>query len=600
MKRLAPLFVALTGGLNALHAQNTAFTYQGRLTDGCCPATGLYDMAFKVFDNAGPGTVGQQGSTLATNGVPVTNGLFAVNLDFGSAPFTGARRWLQMDVRTNNATPPASFVTLDPRTELTSTPYAIRALTAGSVADGGITATSLAPSPALNQLLSYNGTGLQWTDAPSGGTFSLPYASSVSSSAPLFTLNNTGSGAAMKLTASASAEFPFAVLHVDGGNANRGIYAYDVTGDAIQGDSWTGRAISGYSGGGGVGVYGLSLSYKGVVGLGDYGVWGESSTGYGVHGQSTAANGRGVSGSGAYGVLGQSDNAGGRGVGAVVTSSAPDTVAVKGYHQTTGNYGELGNGTHGVLGSSATALGSGVKGLHSPSGASGELGFHTPLDSEFFRSAGVYGVAGHSGFDDYAGFFLGRVRVEDSTIGASLYAINQNPSAGDGIYGYGNYGVSGAGPNIGVHAHNTSGTPGRDVYLATASLAGDFYGNVYVHGTVTQSSDRDAKENFESVDGKAILERVATLPITRWNYRDDPDHPHIGPMAQDFYAAFHVGLDDKSICSVDADGVALTAIKALNEVLREQALEIQSLRQSIADLEKLAHQLAAKVSGRNP
>ena len=119
---LLPLLAALALGPASLHAQ-TAFTYQGKLVDDCCPATGLYDLTFKVFDSAGPGTAGQQGSTLGLTGVPVTNGLLTVSLDFGSAPFAGARRWLQIDARTNN--PALTAVTLVPRTELTPTPYAL-------------------------------------------------------------------------------------------------------------------------------------------------------------------------------------------------------------------------------------------------------------------------------------------------------------------------------------------------------------------------------------------------------------------------------------------------------------------------------------------
>src|SRR5437773_10711947 len=100
------ILVALSG-LQSASAQ-TGFTYQGKLTDDCCPATGYYDLAFKVFDNAGPGVSGQQGSALALTRVPVTNGLFTVYLDFGSTVFTGARRWLQIDARTNNVlVPPA-------------------------------------------------------------------------------------------------------------------------------------------------------------------------------------------------------------------------------------------------------------------------------------------------------------------------------------------------------------------------------------------------------------------------------------------------------------------------------------------------------------
>jgi len=53
--------------------------------------------------------------------------------------------------------------------------------------------------------------------------------------------------------------------------------------------------------------------------------------------------------------------------------------------------------------------------------------------------------------------------------------------------------------------------------------------------------------------------------VSRWNYKEDTASEHIGPMAQDFYAAFNVGPDDKHIATVDADGVALAAIQGLNE-----------------------------------
>src|SRR5215831_1985199 len=81
-------------------AQGTAFTYQGRLTDGAVPATGTYDFTFQVFDAASGGA--SQGGPLTTNGVGVAGGLFTVILDFGPGPFSsGAPRWLEIGVRTN-------------------------------------------------------------------------------------------------------------------------------------------------------------------------------------------------------------------------------------------------------------------------------------------------------------------------------------------------------------------------------------------------------------------------------------------------------------------------------------------------------------------
>jgi len=66
------------------------------------------------------------------------------------------------------------------------------------------------------------------------------------------------------------------------------------------------------------------------------------------------------------------------------------------------------------------------------------------------------------------------------------------------------------------------------------------------------------------VDDAALLAKVTRLPIERWSYKSERGVRHVGPMAQDFYAAFGVGEDDKHITSIDEDGIALAAIKALH------------------------------------
>lgn len=103
-------------------------------------------------------------------------------------------------------------------------------------------------------------------------------------------------------------------------------------------------------------------------------------------------------------------------------------------------------------------------------------------------------------------------------------------------------------------------------------------GGLTVRGTFVSSSDRNMKENIREVDPREVLEKVVSMPVSRWNYLDDPDSEHIGPMAQDFHAAFAAGTDDKHIATVDANGVALAAIKGLNEKLGEKDREIDTLR----------------------
>ncbi len=83
-------------------------------------------------------------------------------------------------------------------------------------------------------------------------------------------------------------------------------------------------------------------------------------------------------------------------------------------------------------------------------------------------------------------------------------------------------------------------------------------------GTWASASDRNMKTNVARIDDAVVLDKVARLPIGTWSYVSERGVRHVGPMAQDFYAAFGVGADDRHITSIDEDGVALAAIKALH------------------------------------
>jgi hypothetical protein len=96
---------------------------------------------------------------------------------------------------------------------------------------------------------------------------------------------------------------------------------------------------------------------------------------------------------------------------------------------------------------------------------------------------------------------------------------------------------------------------------------------------VNTTSDRNAKENFADIDTRAVLAKVVQLPLQTWNYRSDEQKvKHVGPVAQDFHAAFNVGADDTHIATVDADGVALAAIQALYRLVQEKDAELAELR----------------------
>ncbi len=99
-------------------------------------------------------------------------------------------------------------------------------------------------------------------------------------------------------------------------------------------------------------------------------------------------------------------------------------------------------------------------------------------------------------------------------------------------------------------------------------------------------SDQDSKEHVQSVDPKAVLEGLVTVPVSTWNWKaEESGATHMGPMAQDFYAAFGLGDDEKRITTVDADGVLMASVQGLYTMIQEQQTQIDLLEQRIAALE---------------
>ncbi|HQR12507.1 MAG TPA: hypothetical protein PLW68_14375 [Casimicrobiaceae bacterium] len=93
---------------------------------------------------------------------------------------------------------------------------------------------------------------------------------------------------------------------------------------------------------------------------------------------------------------------------------------------------------------------------------------------------------------------------------------------------------------------------------------------------VDASSSVHTKTEFEAVDAGAVLREVVRMPITTWRYKEgEGGVRHIGPMAEDFWAAFGVGYGPQTIANLDARGVALAAIQGLNAKLEEQVAALQ-------------------------
>ncbi len=149
-KILAIVILAL--GLMACQAKvseaaplGTAFTYQGRLMDKNKPADGLYDFQFKLYDSNDPCTGTQLASPIDINDLDVIDGHFVVELDFGSGIFDGNAVWLETRVvRSPMGSDPAA---LSPLLELTPTPYALYAQTAGGDGDWRISVNDMYAIP---------------------------------------------------------------------------------------------------------------------------------------------------------------------------------------------------------------------------------------------------------------------------------------------------------------------------------------------------------------------------------------------------------------------------------------------------------------------
>jgi hypothetical protein len=272
--------------------------------------------------------------------------------------------------------------------------------------------------------------------------------------------------------------------------------------------------------------------------------------------------------------------------------------------------GGAGRAIYGFSSSNNAVYGSSIDGNGVYASSSNAIGLYakSPLGT------GVYGESA-SGL---AGRFEGRVYVNGNVVigttdpssgklhveGGTDTGVYGNSSSGDGVYGRsssksGVYGASTDGAGVfgnssggdGVHGQSSSGV---GVYGAsTSNFAGKFDGNVQVNGTLVVgactgcgiSSDQNLKANFSSINPRSVLDRLASIPIKSWNYKaDEPSVRHLGPMAQDFRAAFNLGADDKHIDMVDANGVTMASIQALYQVMLEKDRQNEQLAGEVRQL----------------
>ena len=250
--------------------------------------------------------------------------------------------------------------------------------------------------------------------------------------------------------------------------------------------------------------------------------------------------------------------------------------------------------------------------------ASGEsstaMGFNTLASGDYSTAMGFINIASGPASNAMGSY--------TTASGAYSTAMGQHLTASGGYStAMGNY-VSTSGFNGAFAIGDNSSTTIMESFVANgfrARFAGGYRlltNNLATIGVVLLASgnawsaisDIRLKEKFLPVDGESFLKKIAHIPLTTWNYKDQDAKTlrHYGPMAQDFYNAFgHDALGeigcDTLINQQDFLGVNLIAIQALEkrtenlEEMKQQIIELQKTNAKLEnDIKKLIQSLKNK------
>ncbi len=628
------------------------FTYQGFLREGGAAANGVYDFQFQLQGSlAGNDALG---SPLLLDNVGVTQGVFTVQLDFGPAAFNGESAWLQIGVRagqdTGAFTPlaPREAITPTPYSL-----YSKTAAVAGGAPWNGLTGVPTGFADGTDNDTTYSaGAGLALSGttlsvAPNGIVSSM-LAPGVISGANLqsgaISGNNiaahtiTGENIASNEVVRSVNGLKDDVMLVSGDNI-----AVTALPDSVRIAATNVWRLSGNSGTDASHFLGttddqpleLRANNARVLRLEPNAVAPNVIAGADANGLLPGLSGASIGGGGASGAPNRVVDSfgtvgGGRGntagndegnlfdgrfatVGGGDSNAAGAEGSTVGGGSTCAALGELstisGGGNNVATGYGATIGGGG--------GFSASLGVPVPnlvlsfwgtisggsdntVSNEFGvigggggnRAAGQFAVIGGGRNNATAGDFAtipgGSLNIATGT--SSLAAGHRAQAQHDGAFVWAD------------HTDTDFASQSQDEFAVRATggvrLVTGFSGNSPVgaqlppgSGSWSTLSDRHMKENFKTVDGRQILQRLAQVPVTTWNYKtEQPAVRHIGPMAQDFSKAFGTGTDDKHISTVDADGVALAAIQGLYQLLQQRESELKAQR---AQIQSLTERLAA-------
>jgi hypothetical protein len=279
-------------------------------------------------------------------------------------------------------------------------------------------------------------------------------------------------------------------------------------------------------------------------------------------GSSSTAMGRETTARGLYSTAcGWQSTASGLGslaCGTNTMATAQNAIAFGHDSQSLGNYSFTAGHTSIANGVASTALGwfNTANGYYSAA-----LGIFTTADARASTALGRYNVGG--GTSD---LWISTDPVFEIGIGTTSLERKNAMT----VLKNGNTGILRDDPNYPLHV-GTDATNGNGAHVTTG-------------GTWSNGSSRLFKENFTTVNSHDILEKLASLNIAKWEYKGSKEGAHIGPIAEDFYAAFGLGNDEQYISTVDADGVAMAAIQALYHKLQEKEMEMESLKKQVNQL----------------
>ncbi len=633
----------------------TMFTYQGRVTAGDKPATGMYDFQFRLFDVA---TGGLALANLNVNQVAVSNSVFTVQLDYGPQSgqvqtFNGDQRWLEIRLRPSTDVP-IPYTVLTPRQPITSAPYSYFSYNSASaaVANSAKTADVLLGSVTDNQLPA----GLARLSADQTFAGINHFNGSLIAVNPVNLFVGTFSGSGVGLTSLNAAALssgtvadarlgpniprlnagnsfagnnifngrvgintptPATALHIEDFDATvRMKNRNDLVG-AFVGDTYSALQLGMYNPSTQIlpRIPALSsrsffaISMDGRVGstvnafIGDPVYRNLLDDGDGnlvVSGSIEALNpgqtlqllvspspGQWVPGLRIVPSLvpgGVPHLVGGDGANAVSGSVEGSSISGGGRAKfpnlIASSYSVIAGGLDNQIasGSDRGVIGGGTGNRISDSAQHGTIagGFQNTIAGKT-QLGMIPGGNGNvvSGLTAFAAGYFAQAIHDGAFVWADSYALNGSHPP-----------FLSTQPNeFSVRA--TGGTrivsgiivqPGSPPFPVGVSLKVN-------SGSWSTLSDRNAKTQFTPVSARDILAKVAALPVQGWRYKGEADSiRHLGPVAQDFHAAFGLGSGDTTIDTVDADGVALAAIQGLNQKVADQAAEIRELRALVGQL----------------